>query len=54
MGWHLATMVLPFKLSIVQDSCEAEKAFAKEILDQVARKKNSLIGLATGLSLIHI
>jgi len=54
VGWHLATMVLPFKLSIAQDSCEAEKDFAKEILDQVARKKNSLIGLATGQTMIGV
>ena len=39
-------MVLPFKLSVVEDSNKAERALAKAVVDQVLKKKESLIGLA--------
>ena len=47
-------MVLPFKLSVVEDSNKAERALAKAVVDQVLKKKESLIGLATGQTMIGV
>ena len=47
-------MVLPFKLSVVEDSNKAERALAKAVVDQVLKKKESLIGLATGKTMIGV
>ena len=47
-------MVVPFKLSVVKDSNKAERALAKAVVDQVLKKKESLIGLATGQTMIGV
>ena len=47
-------MVLPFKLSVVEDSNKAERALANAVVDQVLKKKESLIGLATGQTMIGV
>jgi glucosamine-6-phosphate deaminase len=47
-------MVVPFKLSVVKDSNKAERALANAVVDQVLKKKDSLIGLATGQTMIGV
>ena len=47
-------MVVPFNLSVVKDSNKAERALAKAVVNQVLKKKDSLIGLATGQTMVGV
>ena len=47
-------MVVPFNLSVVKDSNKAERALAKAVVNQVLKKRDSLIGLATGQTMVGV
>ena len=47
-------MVAPFNLSVVKDSNKAERALAKAVVNQVLKKRASLIGLATGQTMVGV